>query len=472
MNRSTFAIQTILLCCLPLLVKGFNSSLSFAADPPGGKVNQVAAYAEVPYRIKTIVIDPGHGGKDPGCSGAHSREKHIALAVGKQLAAAIRQRFPDVTVILTRDEDVFIPLHQRAAIANRANADLFISIHCNFLPGSAATRGTETYVMGLHTAEHNLSVAKRENAAILLEEDYEKNYDYDPNSPAGHIMLSMFQNAYLEQSILLAERFEAYAASVAKRRSRGVKQAGFVVLKETTMPSILVETGFLSNAREEAYLKSAAGQAEMVRALLLAFADYKQIIENESFSAHTPAPVVAAPPLDGRKSVPNATPDRAAVVPAAALPATPSPERPQATYPAPTEPSSLVIRSPYGNGTEVTPASGHVRKSGEQTATATPIYPPTRLPVADDGLLYCVQLAASPKPLDTRQAKWAEVDYRIEVIREDQLFKYQIRQCSDQDQAKRVRAAVQHSGFMDAFIVIYRNGERVSPQEARRLLGQ
>lgn len=465
MNRSTLA-QTFLLCCLPLFIKGFNSSLSFTAEAVGGKVNQVAALTEASYRIKTIVIDPGHGGKDPGCSGAHSREKHIALSVGLQLAEAIRMRFPDVEVILTREKDVFIPLHQRAAIANRANADLFISIHCNFLPGSAATRGTETYVMGLHTAEHNLSVAKRENAAILLEENYEQHYDYDPNSPEGHIMLSMFQNAYLEQSILLAERFEAYAASVANRRSRGVKQAGFVVLKETTMPSILVETGFLSNSREEAFLMSKSGQGDIVRALLLAFADYKQIIENDSFSAYSPEQVVARTPLDGRSDrVPNGhTP----LVPATALPSETGTVRksPDQVPPA-TSQDTRIMRSPYAQGTEVTPGRTVPARS---SATPAASYPTTHRIEDQSELLFCVQLAASPKPLDTRQSKWAELNHRVEVIREDQLFKYQIRHCSNAAEADRVRASVRHLGFMDAFIVVYRNGERLSPREIQLLL--
>lgn len=518
MIKYTVFIQTILVCLLPLFVKGFNSSLSFDLARSGGKVNQDQAHPEAPYRIKTIVIDAGHGGKDPGCSGSSSREKHIALAVSLQLAEEIRAKFPDIRVILTRDEDVFIPLHERAAIANRADADLFISIHCNYMPGSSATRGTETYVMGLHTAAHNLNVAKRENSSILLEEDYEKNYDYDPNSPEGHIMLSMFQNAYLEQSILLAERFEAHAAQTAGRKSRGVKQAGFVVLKETTMPSILAEIGFLSSYREESFLKSDDGQGAIVKALVLAFAEYKQVIENDGYYVGHENEVIASTPLDGRSQIndgqvlkrePVITIDeplndsRPRQVNQAPV-TYPAPQAPQAPQSAPVaqkvvnkpEPSSrrVVIRSAYGDEMEVTPtesapptaipANQPINQSPQITrksvnvspsaasAPANTTPPPTvKTPATtDDNLLFCVQLAASPKPLNTQHARWADVEYPIEVIREGNYFKYQARSFKNAEEANRGRMQLRHQGFLDAFIVIYRNGERVTPEESQRIL--
>ncbi|WP_216650086.1 N-acetylmuramoyl-L-alanine amidase [Lewinella sp. W8] len=227
--------------------------------------------------LRKIVIDAGHGGKDPGGMGDNSQEKHIALSIAQRFAAGVRENFPDVEVIMTRDDDTFIPLYERAAIANRQGADLFVSIHANIMPGSKATYGTETFVMGQHVAEHNLAVAKRENAAILLEDNVEQNYGYDPNSDEGHIMMSMFQHAFLERSILFAELVEQQFAT-AGRKSRGVKQAGFVVLKETTMPSVLVETGFMSNLKEEAYLLSDAGQDKLAAALLDAFSAYYTIV--------------------------------------------------------------------------------------------------------------------------------------------------------------------------------------------------
>jgi len=241
--------------------------------------------------IKTVVIDPGHGGHDPGCLGSGSQEKKIALKISLKLAELIKKNHPDVQVILTRNQDVFVPLHERAAIANRNNADLFISIHCNYFPSSKKTYGSETYVMGLHTAQHNLEVAKRENAAILLEDNYEKNYEYDPNSPEGHILLSVFQNAYLEQSITFANFIESHF-SKKERRSRGVKQAGFMVLKETTMPSVLVETGYLSHSEEDQFLKSDQGQQVIAGSIASAFKDYYNLRAKEK-NAIVIAPVAS-----------------------------------------------------------------------------------------------------------------------------------------------------------------------------------
>lgn len=273
----SYAVQTAPFPPAPLLTTSFNVTL----NDVGGKSTLTGL-----NQLRKIVIDAGHGGKDPGGMGENSQEKHIALSIAQRFAAGVRESFPQVEVILTRDDDTFIPLYERAAIANRQGADLFVSIHANIMPGSKATYGTETFVMGQHVAEHNLAVAKRENAAILLEENVEQNYGYDPNSDEGHIMMSMFQHAFLERSILFAELVEQQFAG-AGRKSRGVKQAGFVVLKETTMPSVLVETGFMSNPTEETYLLSGAGQDRLASALLAAFAAYYNIV-NKSASPDNP----------------------------------------------------------------------------------------------------------------------------------------------------------------------------------------
>ncbi len=240
----------------------------------------IPAGAQEAYKIRKIVLDPGHGGKDPGCSGKHSREKEVALAIALDLGKKINEAFPEIKVIYTRQTDIFIPLNERAAIANRNKADLFISIHCNYISVRNRATGSETYVLGLHRAEDNLDVAKRENASILLEENYEKTYDgFDPYSPEGHIILSMFQNAHLEQSILFATYVESTFEKLARLPSRGVKQAGFLVLRETTMPSVLIETGFLSTDTDENYLMKKENQGEMAATILKAFSHYKNDVE-------------------------------------------------------------------------------------------------------------------------------------------------------------------------------------------------
>jgi len=234
------------------------------------------------YAIKTVVVDAGHGGHDGGCSGKHSKEKHITLKIAKQLKSYIQDAFPDVHVILTRETDVFIPLHQRSAIANTNKADLFISVHCNAAPHSSTVKGTETYVMGLHKTESNLNVAKRENSVILEETDYANHYDgFDPNSPMAHITFSLFQNAFQEQSIAFADLIEKQFSQRAGRKSRGVKQAGFLVLYKTAMPSVLVESGFLTNQSEEDFLQSTHGQEIIASAIYRAFKEYKLLVEEK-----------------------------------------------------------------------------------------------------------------------------------------------------------------------------------------------
>jgi N-acetylmuramoyl-L-alanine amidase len=234
-----------------------------STDPPGKS------------KVYTIVIDPGHGGKDAGCSGNHSHEKDIVLAIGHHIKKLALQKYPELKIIMTREKDKFIPLHERAEIANNSKADLFLSLHCNSIGGKSHVHGSETYVLGLHRAEDNLRVAKRENSAILYENDYKAQYDgFDPSSAEGHIILSMYQNAYLEQSIHFAHLVEGQLTSQANRHSRGVKQAGFLVLRETTMPSVLIETGFLTNAAEERFLSDLPGQKKVAQSILTAIEEY------------------------------------------------------------------------------------------------------------------------------------------------------------------------------------------------------
>ncbi len=226
------------------------------------------------YVINTVVLDAGHGGKDPGAG--NGREKKFALDITLKVGRKIKDAYPDVRVIYTRNKDVFVPLHERAAIANRNKADLFISIHCNANTKSHI-KGTETYVMGLHKSQDNLDLAKKENNVILLEDDYKKTYKgFNPESPLAHIMLANYQHAFMTQSTNFAAKVEKHFDKVNGLRSRGVKQAGFLVIWETTMPSVLIETGYLSNADDSRVLASAEGREEIAEAIFKAFEEYKK----------------------------------------------------------------------------------------------------------------------------------------------------------------------------------------------------
>ena len=231
-------------------------------------------------QIKTIVIDAGHGGHDPGCQYGGAKEKEVTLKIALALGKKISEELSDVKVIFTRKTDEFVTLWERANIANRNQADLFISIHCNANKNTEVS-GTETFAMGLHKAESNLEVSIRENDVILMEKNYEERYEgFDPNSPETHIILSLHQNAYLDKSIDLASRIEKYFVKNKVNSSRGVKQAGFVVLWKTKMPSILIETGFLSNKNDRILLTSDDGVDKITDNIKYSLVDFKQSIEN------------------------------------------------------------------------------------------------------------------------------------------------------------------------------------------------
>ncbi|WP_026934329.1 N-acetylmuramoyl-L-alanine amidase family protein [Christiangramia echinicola] len=223
-----------------------------------------------------VVLDAGHGGKDPGNMGNGFKEKDIALSIilkiGKEL-----EKYEGVKVVYTRKTDVFVELFERGRIANEANADLFVSVHCNSHNSQAS--GTETFVLGLNRNDTNFEVAKKENSVIYLEENYEVTYEgYDPNSPESFIGLTIMQEEYLDQSILLADLVQKEFTNDLKRKNRGVKQMRLIVLHQTYMPSVLVETGFLTNNQEGPYLNSKRGQDDMARAITEAIVQYSKTI--------------------------------------------------------------------------------------------------------------------------------------------------------------------------------------------------
>ena len=235
-------------------------------------------------KIKTIVIDPGHGGKDSGTMGTKRfkiYEKHVALAVSLKLGKYISDAFPEVEVIYTRDSDFFLELNERTEIANKSNADLFISIHCDGFTNPKPS-GASVFVMGMSKLKANMDVAMRENSAIYLEDNYKKKYDgFDPKSAESYIVFSLMQNTYLNQSLKIAEQVETQFSTRANRKSRGVKQAPFYVISRTNMPSILIECGFLTNPKEEEFLHSEIGQDYIASAIFRAFRSYKESVEIE-----------------------------------------------------------------------------------------------------------------------------------------------------------------------------------------------
>lgn len=344
--------------------------------------NPVGAYAQ--HKVRKVVIDAGHGGKDPGAVGKKSKEKDIALAIALKTGKYIEENLPDVEVIYTRKTDVFIELHKRAEIANSNAADLFISIHCN-ANNSSKPFGTETYVMGLHKSQANLEVAKLENAAILQEDDFNDMYNgFDPNRDEDYITLTLFQNAYLESSLILASNVQDQFRERAKLKDRGVWQAGFWVLYKTAMPGILVETGFLSNVNDENYLRTDEGQSLVASAIYRAFKEYKLMIEN---------------PENTAKAI---------------------------------------------NKAEQPPEKADIR--------------------------FRVQFASSSK--EKSLDKFDDVS-EVKVYEHNGIYKYTSGNTSSYEAAIRIQNTLRlNKKYRDAFIVAFRNGERIEVNEARKISGQ
>ncbi len=234
----------------------------------------LALIIAVPAGAFTVVIDAGHGGNDPGAVGKILQEKNLNLEVAKRLKKLINTSYPDVKVVMTRSTDVFVPLGERADIANKNHADMFISIHTN-AADNKKSHGTETFVLGLHKMESNLETAMRENSVITLEEDYQTKYQgFDPNSVESYIMFEFMQDQYLDKSLQFAQLVQSNFTHSVKRLDRGVQQAGFMVLHKSACPSVLIELGFISNVEEEKYLASEAGKKALTKAVFDAFANY------------------------------------------------------------------------------------------------------------------------------------------------------------------------------------------------------
>ena len=253
--------------------------LAFLSIPSEGREQGI----DPPKGIRTVVIDAGHGGKDPGAVGKRGKEKDIALAIALKLGKYIEENIPEVEVIYTRKTDVYPKLIERANIANEAEADLFISIHVNALENKPNTQGTMTLVLGEHRADEQFDVAVRENSVILLEEDYEITYEgFDPRSTESYIMFSLMQKTYKNQSIEFGDYVQDQFRDRANRKDFGVREQGLLVLAQTSMPGVLVETGFITNEEEEKYLLTQYGQEIIASAIYRGFKEYKEEIDRRS----------------------------------------------------------------------------------------------------------------------------------------------------------------------------------------------
>ena len=396
----------------------------------------------------TVVIDAGHGGKDPGARGTRINEKAINLAVTLKLGSFIEQRSEGVKVIYTRKTDRFIELDERADIANRNKADLFISIHTNAVKRGSAVQGTETYTLGLARTDENLEVAMSENSAILLEDNYQQRYEgFDPNSSESYIIFEFMQNKHMEQSISLASEIQKSFKS-ARRVDRGVRQAGFLVLRKTSMPSVLVELGYISNRQEENYLGSADGQNALAEALYEAFSRYKRSYDRRAGGV-------------GGMAVATGTPTKAA----ASQAAEPSASMPEAA-PVPAEQVGEGSGAPAGSEADILYRKQHqVERPVKEKVVAKPVAKKstkssTTQQAAAGKTVYKVQIltATQQLPANSRKFKgYKPVNFYVEKG----IYKYTYGETTDFTEIKRIRRQLLKD-FKDAFIVGFKDGKKVN----------
>lgn len=383
-----------------------------------------------PYSVKKIVIDAGHGGHDPGCLGSGSKEKEVTLAVALKLGKMIEEQMQGVEVIYTRNKDVFVELYERANIANKHKGDLFISIHCNsacYIDKKTKKEicnqeafGAETYVLGLHRAKEHLAVAKRENEVILKEENYQKNYDgFDPSSDEAHIIFTMYQSAFFEQSIQFASRVQHHFKEKAKRVDRGVKQAGLLVLARTAMPAVLIEIGFLTNRQEEEFLKNNENQLTIAASILEAIKDFKGDNENN-------------------KNKGSVSPDKKTIEQA---------------------------NTPENKTTEKTiEKNTQTDKKNTNQETKNP-----DLTTENKGIIFRVQLASSPKAIATNPDNFNGLS-PIWEYKTDDTYRYTYGEAYSMSEATYLQKTARDKGYKDAFVVAFKNGQRISVNEALKEL--
>ncbi len=394
------------------------------------------ALASVSAKDKfTVVIDPGHGGKDVGAVGAISNEKSINLNIALALGNLIERNLSDVRVIYTRKTDVFISLKGRAEIANRAKADLFISVHTNSVPPTKTPpQGFQVYTLGMHRAKDNLDVAMRENSVISLEKGYEKTYQgFDPNSSESYIMFEILQSANMEKSVELARLIQRSVCSKANRNDKGVHQAGFLVLRETSMPSCLIELGFITSNEEEQFLNSSRGIDLMARGIYEAFVEYKNIYDGKVTIPYRPSTKNQLPIENvlGRLSNNTKTPAEQVEMPK----------------------RIKVVTQPR---TTQTPTVKHQRNREERH---------TSLDEASASIpLFKIQIFAINRELslDSELFKgYKNISFEVD----GSLHKYMIGANEDYYEILRLKEELKQE-FPEAFVVAFKNGQRVNTGEA------
>lgn len=394
-------------------------------------------------QVKTVVIDPGHGGEKPGATRGDIKEKDITLSIALKLGKLINDNFPDVNVIYTRKTDVDIALAERAHIANRAKADLFISIHANS-HRTPNPSGVETFVMGLSQSKANMEVAITENADILLEPGYKDNSDYqgfDPNSPESFVMFAMYQNAFINKSLNFAKFVQDQYMNHTKMVNRGVKQAELFVLYKTTMPSVLTEVGFLSNPTEAEFISSEEGQATIAVALFHAFSEYKT---HEEAIKPLKKPVIDIPGYGKNTSVTTKT--QALVAKAHA--------------------DSLAVVDSLARVARVADSLARVARTADSLAKirmADSIADSRRPKVS-----YRVQFLCSDEKLEEGDKKFNGVTGYDHYVNNERHC-YTMGNVRDMQAVKVILRDIRAKGFDDAFIIAFYKGKRIGLQEAREI---
>lgn len=399
----------------------------------------------------TVVLDAGHGGHDPGNLGNGYLEKNIALKIVLE-AGKILEKNPDINVIYTRKDDSFVDLYVRGEIANKAKADLFVSVHCD--SHSSDAHGAGTFVLGLHANKQNFEIAKKENSVIYLEDNYESRYaEYDINSPESIIGLTIMQEEFLDQSIMLAKMMQDKFSKKLKRNDRKVKQAGFIVLHQTFMPSVLIESGFLTNKNEGSYLNSRRGQAEMGKAIAEAILNYKEALQYTYSEAQIPEePEITPPPVKEEDT------------PAEEVASNEPQKEPEKTVQDP-NPTDKELKTPTQITTTDAGKDEVKDKEVLEVVKEQDKGEPQRKLVEKENIVFKVQLMASSKDLPLRSEDFKGLNALSKEPYKN-MYRYFYGNTSSYFQAQLFKSNADAKGYTSSFIVAYKDGVRIPLSEA------